>query len=219
MKKLQSSLPNMLLSLTGFCIIISAILGLMNEVTKEPIAKAEVDAKVAAIKEVVNEFDNNPYEESFKVNVDGSELTVFPAKKGNELVGFAVESFTDKGFSGKFSVMYGFDMDGKIHDFSVLSHSETPGLGAKMQDWFHLPAKNAGHIQDMRGVQMSADKPLTVSKDGGEVDAITAATISSRAFLDALNRAYKGFQSAQNQGAEQPTAAPADSTNTNTENI
>ena len=221
MEKLKSSLPNMLLSLTGFCLVISAALGFMNEVTKEPIAKAEVDAKVAAIKEVVAEFDNNPYEEQFKVNVDGTELTVFPAKKGQDVVGYAVESFTDKGFSGKFTVMYGFDMDGKVHDFSVLNHSETPGLGAKMQEWFHLSPKKDGLIQDMRGAQMS-DTPLAVTKDGGQVDAITAATISSRAFLDALQRAYNGFKAAQSQGSAQPEAAPAataDSTmNTNTDN-
>lgn len=81
MKKLKSSLPNMLLSLTGFCIVVSAALGMMNEITKEPIAKAEVDAKVTAIKQVVNAFDNNPYEERFEVDVDGAKLTVFPAKK------------------------------------------------------------------------------------------------------------------------------------------
>ena len=57
MKKLKSSLPNMLLSLTGFCIVVSAALGMMNEITKEPIAKAEVDAKVTAIKQVVNAFE------------------------------------------------------------------------------------------------------------------------------------------------------------------
>lgn len=60
----------MLLSLTGFCIVVSAALGMMNEITKEPIAKAEVDAKVTAIKQVVNAFDNNPYEERFEVDVD-----------------------------------------------------------------------------------------------------------------------------------------------------
>ena len=221
MKKLKSSLPNMLLSLTGFCIVVSAALGMMNEITKEPIAKAEVDAKVTAIKQVVNAFDNNPYEERFEVDVDGAKLTVFPAKKGQEIVGYAVESYTDKGFSGKFTVMYGFDMDGKIHDFSVLSHSETPGLGAKMQEWFRTPAKKEGLIQDVRGVQMS-DTPLTVSKDGGQVDAITAATISSRAFLDAMDRAYRGFKAAQGSAGQTEATddtTQADSTiNTNTDN-
>ena len=95
------------------------------------------------------------------------------------------------------------------------------GLGAKMQEWFHLSPKKDGLIQDMRGVQMS-DTPLAVTKDGGQVDAITAATISSRAFLDALQRAYNGFKAAQSQGSAQTEAAPAataDSTmNTNTDN-
>ena len=89
------------------------------------------------------------------------------------------------------------------------------------QEWFRTPAKKEGLIQDVRGVQMS-DTPLTVSKDGGQVDAITAATISSRAFLDAMDHAYRGFKAAQGsagQAQESVEAAPADSTiNTNTDN-
>ena len=77
--------------------------------------------------------------------------------------------------------MVGIKPDGTIINYSVLEHKETPGLGSKMQEWFSSKG-------DIRG--LSADKNnLTVSKDGGDVDAITAATISSRAFLDAVNRA------------------------------
>ena len=75
-----------------------------------------------------------------------------------------------------------------MFNYSVLQHAETPGLGSKMQDWFRLE----GTDRNVLGSDLSQG-PLRVKKDGGTVDAITAATISSRAFLDAVNRAYSAF--------------------------
>lgn len=196
MKKLASTFPNMLLSLTLICLIVGAILGVMNEVTKDPIAATELKNKTEAIKQVVPEFDNAPLDEKVEVELEGEteKLTVYPAKKGGTVVGYAVQSYSGNGFSGRIDVMVGFDAAGIIKDFSVLKHSETPGLGAKMQEWFHLDNLSATSIRKMSGVDMSAEAPLVVSKDGGKVDAITASTISSRAFLDAINRAYKTYQ-------------------------
>lgn len=196
MKKLASTFPNMLLSLTLICLIVGAILGVMNEVTKDPIAATELKNKTEAIKQVVPEFDNAPLDEKVEVELEGEteKLTVYPAKKGGTVVGYAVQSYSGNGFSGRIDVMVGFDATGIIKDFSVLKHSETPGLGAKMQEWFHLDNLSATSIRKMSGVDMSAEAPLVVSKDGGKVDAITASTISSRAFLDAINRAYKTYQ-------------------------
>ena len=121
---------------------------------------------------------------------DGDSLRIYPAKKGDELVGVAVESSTKKGFGGEIKVVVGFDPDGKLINYSVQKHSETPGLGSKMQDWFRTD-KNK---QSVIGRTLTEDG-LKVSKDGGDVDAITAATISSRAFLDAINRAYSAYKS------------------------
>ncbi|WP_025842925.1 RnfABCDGE type electron transport complex subunit G [Porphyromonas gingivicanis] len=196
MKKLASTFPNMLLSLTLICLIVGAILGVMNEVTKDPIAATELKNKTEAIKQVVPEFDNAPLDEKVEVELEGEteKLTVYPAKKGGTVVGYAVQSYSGNGFSGRIDVMVGFDAAGIIKDFSVLKHSETPGLGAKMQEWFHLDNLSATSIRKISGVDMSAEAPLVVSKDGGKVDAITASTISSRAFLDAINRAYKTYQ-------------------------
>lgn len=179
----------MLLSLTGTCVIAGAILAGVNEVTKEPIAQTKAATLEAAIKAVTPTFDNKPTEESYMVATpEGDSLRIYPAKNGGEMVGAAVESFTKKGFGGEIKVIVGFDMDGKIINYSVLSHSETPGLGAKMQEWFSTEKGN----QSVIGRKIDG-KGLTVSKDGGDVDAITAATISSRAFLDAINKAYTAF--------------------------
>lgn len=192
MKKLSSTLPNMLLSLGGICVVVSGILALVNRVTTAPIAEAEMRAKVEAIRAVAPPFDNNPFAEKLRVLPEGESdsLTVYPAKKGNALVGFAIESYTQKGFSGLIRVMVGFDVAGHLVDFSVLQHSESPGLGSRIPEWFHEKSETDG-IRDMRGLDMKASAPLAVSKDGGKVDAITAATISSRAFLDAVNRAWR----------------------------
>ena len=191
MEKLKSTLPNMLLSLTGICVVAGAILAGVNQMTTEPIAASKAASLEAAIKAVTPEFDNKPAEESYMAaTYDGDSLRIYPAKKGDELVGVAVESSTKKGFGGEIKVVVGFDPDGKLINYSVQKHSETPGLGAKMQEWFRTD-KNK---QSVIGRTLTEDG-LKVSKDGGDVDAITAATISSRAFLDAINRAYSAYKS------------------------
>lgn len=191
MEKLKSTLPNMLLSLTGICVVAGAILAGVNQMTTEPIAASKAASLEAAIKAVTPEFDNKPAEESYMAATsDGDSLRIYPAKKGDELVGVAVESSTKKGFSGEIKVVVGFTPDGKLINYSVQKHSETPGLGSKMQEWFRSEKNN----QSVIGRTLT-EEGLKVSKDGGDVDAITAATISSRAFLDAINRAYSAFKS------------------------
>lgn len=211
MKKLPSTLPNMILSLGIICLIIAGILALVNVATRDTIAQAETKAKVEAIKEIVPAFDNNPYEEQDTVALESEPrpLIVYPAMQGGQPVGYAIETYTDAGFAGHIDIMVGFDMQSQIVGFKVLKHEETPGLGAKIQEWFTSPAPSADLIRDVRGLDMSQASPLKVSKDGGKVDAITAATISSRAFIDALERAYRVYQSVVGEGG--PTAQPTES--------
>lgn len=211
MKKLPSTLPNMILSLGIICLIIAGILALVNVATRDTIAQAETKAKVEAIKEIVPAFDNNPYEEQDTVALESEPrpLIVYPATQGGQPVGYAIETYTDAGFAGHIDIMVGFDMQSQIVGFKVLKHEETPGLGAKIQEWFTSPAPSADLIRDVRGLDMSQASPLKVSKDGGKVDAITAATISSRAFIDALERAYRVYQSVVGEGS--PAAQAAES--------
>ena len=106
----------------------------VNQFTAGPIAVAKATALEEAIKAVAPEFNNKPTEDVYMaVSSDGDSLKIYPAKKGGQVVGGAVESNTKKGFSGEIRVIVGFDMDGKILNYSVLQHAETPGLGAKMQ--------------------------------------------------------------------------------------
>ena len=111
--------------------------------------------------------------------------------------GTAIETEVD-GFGGKFRVMVGFDAEGNILGYEILEHQETPGLGSHMEHWFKNADKPGQNI-----IGRKAGK-LAVSKDGGDVDAITAATISSRAFLKAINQAYADFHGVEaHTGASQ----------------
>lgn len=191
MAKLQSTFKNMFLSLSIICLTVAVLLALANNMTAKPIAEAKAIKLQNAIKEVVPDFDNDPTAEAFKMpSENGDSLLVYPAKKNGEVVGFAVKSYSNNGFSGNIQVMVGFDMEDKIVNYSVLSHAETPGLGSKMVNWFKDTNKPG---QSVIGRNLS-EGALTVSKDGGQVDAITASTISSRAFLDAVNRAYAVYK-------------------------
>jgi electron transport complex protein RnfG len=141
---------------------------------------------------VVPEFDNNPVEEAYKMPVaEGDSLLVYPAKKGDEVVGFAVNTYSNNGFSGNIQLMVGFDMEDKVVNYAVLSHAETPGLGSKMNEWFRDTNK-PGQVVIGRNL---SEGNLSVSKDGGQIDAITASTITSRAFLEAVNKAYAVYKS------------------------
>ena len=183
MAKKESTFGSMLITLSVIALIAAALLGGAYELTKEPIRLAELQKKNEAIMAVVPEFNNTPSEEFVKVGADGDSLVLYTAKMDGELVGTAVETFTNKGFSGLFKLMVGFAPDGSIVDVAVISHAETPGLGDKMD-----AGKSDFHVQFMG--KNPENFKLMVTKDKGDVDAITASTISSRAYCDAVQRAY-----------------------------
>lgn len=186
MKKLESSFKNMVIVLTVVAVVAGLLLGYVNKLTAEPIAQANAKALSDAIALVVPGFDNEPAANPDTIEVDGVTYKIYKATKGDKFIGAAVESSAN-GFGGALTVLVGFDADGKIIDYSLLSHAETPGLGSKAADWFKKGGKG-----DVTG-KNPGDKPLTVSKDGGEIDAITASTITSRAFLNAVNAAYAAY--------------------------
>lgn len=186
MVKKESTLGNMIIALVAVTFAASTSLGFVYQLTKEPIAAARLAKKMNAIQNVLPEFNNEPNMEVYKIPVDGDTLYLYPAKIDKGLVGTAIESFTNQGFSGEIKIMVGFLPDGSIYDVAVLEHKETPGLGDKME-----------RKKSSWGLQFKGKDPkifnVSVTKDGGDVDAITASTISSRAFCDALNRAYNAY--------------------------
>lgn len=186
MAKKESNFKNMVLTLFLVTFVASGTLGFVYEITKEPIRMVEINNINNAIKEIIPNYSNNPYQESFKVPTDGDSLVFYPAEQDGELVGMAIETWTTQGFSGLIKLMVGFDMDGTIIDVVVLQHAETPGLGDKIQ-------KEKSDFS----VQFQGKDPeefeLAVEKDNGDVDAITASTITSRAYCDAVQRAYDQY--------------------------
>ena len=140
MKKLESSLKNMVIVLTGVTVVAGALLGYVNELTKEPIAQANAKALSDAIAIVVPGFDNNPAEAPETIELEGVTYKIYKATKGGEFIGAAVESSAN-GFGGALNVLVGFDKEGNIIDYSLLSHAETPGLGSKAADWFKKGGK------------------------------------------------------------------------------
>ena len=182
----------MVLTLFIVSLISSTSVGYVYELTKEPKAAADLAKKINAIKQVVPTFDNNPVKEEYSINTEeGNTLTCYPAKINNELVGTAVSTFTNMGFSGEIKLMVGLLPDGSIYDIAVIDHKETPGLGDKMD-------KTKSTFSEQFKGKKPSNFNLKVKKDNGDVDAITAATISSRAYCDAVQRAYKSYMEAEN---------------------
>ena len=177
----------MVIVLTAVTVIAAVLLGFVNQLTQEPIKQANAKALSDAIAIVVPGFDNNPAEAPETLEVDGATYKIYKATKGGEFIGAAVES-AENGFSGALTVLVGFDPEGNIIDYSLLSHTETPGLGSKAADWFKEGGKSS--IIGMNPGEAS----LSVTKDGGKIDAITASTITSRAFLNAVNKAYQVYK-------------------------
>ena len=190
MKKLESTLLNMVLVLTGVAIVMGGVLAYVNHLTEGPIAQQKEKALSDGIKTVMCVDDLKVAKtDTVRQNADGKELTyvIYQIQNAqNEDLGAAVESTTG-GFGGDLKVLVGFDPEGTILGYTLLEHAETPGLGAKADKWFQKGEK--GDI-----IGKSPSESLTVSKDGGQVDAITASTITSRAFLLAVNNAYNAYK-------------------------
>ena len=199
MKKLESSLTNMLLVLTGVAVVMGGILAYVNHLTEGPIAEQKEKTLADGIKTVMvcDDLVVAKTDEVKQNDAKGKEIvyTIYQIQdaQGKDL-GAAVES-TTMGFGGDLKVLVGFDAEGNILGYTLLEHAEMPGLGAKADKWFQKGEK--GDI-----IGKSPAEPLTVSKDGGQVDAITASTITSRAFLLAVNNAYKAYKATPAADAE-----------------
>ena len=184
---MKSSLKNMVLVLFVITAVTSSAVGVVYNLTKEPIANTEKQKTITALSEVLPKFDNQPNEEKVVKEIDGQQLAIYTARLEGKTVGYAIETFTKNGFSGMVRLLVGFRTDGSIENISVLSHNETPGLGAKIAE------KGSKFVAQFSGKNPESFK-LFVKKDGGDVDAITASTITSRAFSEAVQLAHDIFK-------------------------
>ena len=190
MAKLESTFKNMVLSLVIISMVAAGALAGVYILTEKNIALQEAQKQQAAILAVLPEGCTVAEPEE----VEG--LTIYKAFKDDQWIATAVET-SEVGFDGPQVIMVGLDAEGKVLDYVVLKQTETPGLGAHIDHWFKDAIGNRSIIGKKAGA-------LAVTKDGGEVDAITAATISSRAFLKAINKAYDAIAA---QSVEAATGA------------
>lgn len=183
----KDSFVNMVVTLFVITAIPAVLLGFVYKFTKEPIEQAKKIKLSNSINLVVPGASTAEINQFSVMPETGKDsLTFYEVVSENKIIGTAVQTYSDNAFGGRITIMVGFKPDGTIIDNDVLEHSETPGLGDKASksksDW-------NSQFKDKNPKEFN----INLKKDGGEVDAITAATISSRAYIDALQRAYDAF--------------------------
>lgn len=169
------------------CVVAAGLLGYVNQITLAPIAAQDEAAKSESMKAVLP--DAASFGDEKEVN-EGNITAVTPAldADGNE-IGYAV-AVTTKGFSAGLKLMYGVDTQGTITGLSVVDCSnETPGLGA-----------NAAN-ESFYGQFAGKSGAVAVTKDGGDIEALTGATITSRAVANAAAEAVNYVQNNMEGGA------------------
>lgn len=191
MAKLESTFLNMFLTLLIVTAISSLGASVVYNLTKGPIAEVARQKQQKAIEQVMPGFTELKQYSVMPANGQDS-LVFFEGTKDGEVIGVAVNTYTNLGYSGLIKLMVGFNPDGTIVNYEVLEHKETPGLGSKIAEGFKTQFNGKNPSQTT----------LKVKKDGGEIDAITAATISSRAVCDALQRASAAYGETKKQQNE-----------------
>lgn len=188
MKKLESTWYNMACVLTGISLVAGVALASVNNMTKDTIQELNDKREQAAIAQVLGGGDVKVEKVDTVVVSDNNYIVMNAGQKG---VAVKAVDPQNASFGGGLVIMVGISPAGEVLGYNVLETHETPGLGAKAAQWFQKGEKG-----DIIGRNLT-ETELVVSKDGGDIDAITASTITSRAFLRAVNAAYKAYSQTQ----------------------
>ncbi|MBT3378508.1 MAG: RnfABCDGE type electron transport complex subunit G [Lentisphaerae bacterium] len=199
------------LALTLTCVIASSVLAFANTKTKTKRDEAEMTQRAKALSSVLPEFDNQPMAAPVTLEVDGETFTFYLAMKGKALVGIAGEGTSGRGFGGDVSVLVGLEPNGKLGTIVVTGHKETPGLGTQATDrkavrsfWSlfcgcsgDAPATGLAPCafldQFTDQALVASGGPFTVKQDSGALDAVSGATVTSRAVADAVSKISAAF--------------------------
>lgn len=186
MSKKESTFMNMTMTLLVITLIAGVSLGFINDLTVGPKAQAKLERKISALETVLPEFNNNPVDDVklIKSDIAKDSIEIYTAFLDTQQAGIAVVSSSEKGYNGLIKIMVGFTPNGVIKNITVLEQNETPGLGTKI--------KGEKFIMQFRDKNPS-NYNLKVKKDQGDVDALTGATITTRAFTEATQMAYDVF--------------------------
>ncbi len=206
MKKLKSTWYNMACVLTGIALVAGAALASVNELTKDTIQQLKEKSEQDAIAQVLGGGDVK-VQKVDTITINDCNFVVMNA--GDKGVAVKAVDPMNASFGGGLTIMVGIDPNGVVLGYSILETHETPGLGAKANEWFQKGQKG-----DIIGRNLTG-KELAVSKDGGDVDAITASTITSRAFLRAVNAANQAYYQTRSKDKDADCVSGATKKNIN----
>ncbi|MBR1648942.1 MAG: RnfABCDGE type electron transport complex subunit G [Alphaproteobacteria bacterium] len=182
MKPIKSNLFNMIASMLIIAVGSAWAIGYVYQKTAAPIAEAKKLKTQTAISEVIGTFDNDPLAE--KTAISGEDVELYPAREDGEITSVAVKASSNEGFGGKIELIMGILMDGTVSGYKIIEQNETPGLGTKVTE-----PKFSGQFVGLN----AHDDNFDLKKDGGEIDAVTGATISSRAVVNAMKKAVSAY--------------------------
>ena len=196
----------MVVVLLLIAVICSAGVAAIYDATKDTIQQQKDEKEQASLKLVLPEHDNDPVKDAVSISLNGETYQCFVAKKGGQPVGYAVKAGNMNGYNGHVEVLTGFKADGTIINTQATVLAETPGLGQK--------AIEPKYHDQFNGKNPNAFR-LTVKKDGGDVDAISAATITSRAYAHAVQTAYDALMTHLGKPVEAHSGATGTNQNAN----
>lgn len=173
----------MVIVLLSITLLSSAAVGVVYQLTAAPIANAGDNKLNEAIKKVIPNFEKLDKMQLIEMEKGEEPLKLYTARTGSKVVGYAIESYSKKGYGGTIRLLVGFTPKGDINKVAVISHAETPGLGAKISE------EGSHFVTQFEGKNPKTFK-MSVKKDGGDVDAITASTITSNAYIDVITKAH-----------------------------
>lgn len=183
-------ISRLVIALTSVCIMAAAALAVVDKATKEKRDNQDRLAKLEAINAVLPEYDNEPDKETKELE----GVTFYLGKKDNKIVGIAFAQVSPKGYSGDIEVMLGVNPKGELYGIDVVRHMETPGLGSKIDSpETGNKFKNQFFARE-RSAPLQIASKISPKKDGGEIQAISGATISPRAVCEAVRNGLELFE-------------------------
>ncbi len=194
------------LILTAFTLVLGFVLGLVYEITKEPIAAADAATAQAAYKEVFQDadsfeaydgFDKEAAASLMEENGYNDEITDVQMAKGSDgsVLGYVITVLAKDGSQANITFSVGIAADGTVNGYSITSIAETPGLGDK--------AKNEEFYSQFQGKQVEKFEVVKQAPaSDSEIESISGATITSRAMTNGVNASITYFESVLEGGAE-----------------
>ncbi len=162
--------------------------------TKERIEVAQLTfVKGPAIQKIMEGSSNDPIEDRFSLTINDTEMDFFVGKFDGKPKTVAFEGF-GRGYGGDMGVMVGIDIEKEtVHGVAVTTHAETPGLGS-------LAADDPGFVSQFKGKPL--DKSVKLTQDGGLINALGGATVTSRAVCNAAEQIVRLYEENKEQISE-----------------